>query len=186
MTRTARKECRTSLTEAVRNSHSRHLVQTRDLALTNLVWSFRRMGRLEEARYWCGAAREWQVAELRIAQFCAEPMKAFTDRDVLFPVVAGALTDEDVQSHLSRISQLIRDLHEDPRSFPLNLTLGRAYARLVEHYLATEQAALARPAILQAAAIRDALVARDSQSPVVVTFKRRVDALERSIDPVQE
>ena len=116
---------------------------------------------------------------MRIARFCAEPLTAFTDRDALFPVVPGALSDEDLQSILSRINQLIQDLHEDPRSFPLNITLGRAYARLAEHYLATGQTGLARPAVRQAAAIRDALVAGDSKSPVVLNFKRRVDALEQ-------
>ena len=54
-----------------------------------------------------------------MTQFCAEPLTAFTDRDALFPVVPGALSDEDLHSLLSRISQLIQDLHEDPRSFPL-------------------------------------------------------------------
>ena len=168
------------LTEVVRNSHSRNLTQTRNLAVANLVWSFRRLNRLDDARHWCGVARDWQVAELRIAQFCAEPLTAFTDRDALFPVVPGALSDEDLQSILSRINQLIQDLHEDPRSFPLNITLGRAYARLAEHYLATGQTGLARPAVRQAAAIRDALVAGDSKSPVVLNFKRRVDALEHA------
>jgi hypothetical protein len=170
------------LTEVVRNSHARKLTQTRDLAVANLVWSFRRVNRLDDARHWCGVAREWQVAELRIAQFCAEPLTVFTERNVLFPAVKGALSDEDLQSLLSRINQLVRDLHEDPRSFPLNLTLGRAYARLAEHYLATGQAGLARPAVRQAVAIRDALVAGDSKSPVVLSFKRRVDALEPTRD----
>jgi hypothetical protein len=95
----------------------------------------------------------------------------------------GALSDEGLQSILSRINQLIQDLHEDPRSFPLNLTLGRAYARLAEHYLATGQNALAPPAVRKAAAIRDTLVAADSKSPVVLSFKRRVDALEHQKPP---
>src|SRR5262249_44673951 len=107
------------LTDVVLHSHSRQLTQTRDLAVANLVWSFRRMNRLDDARHWCGGAREWQVAELRIAQFCAEPLTAFTDGADLFPVVRGALSEEDLQSILSRINQLIRDRHEDPHSFPL-------------------------------------------------------------------
>ena len=171
------------LADVVRNSHSRHLTQTRDLAVANLVWTFRRLNRLDDARHWCAVAREWQVAELRIARFCAEPLSAFTERDALFPVVPGALSDEDLQSILARINQLILDLHEDPRSFPLNITLGRAYARLAEHYLASGQAALARPAVKQAAGIRDALVAADPGSPVVLNFKRRVDALQHSVGP---
>ena len=166
------------LTEVVWNSYSRKLTQTRDLAVTNLVWSFRRLNRLNDARHWCGVAIEWQVADLRMAQFCAEPLMAFTDRDPLFPVMPGALSDEGLQSILSRINQLIQDLHEDPRSFPLNLTLGRDYARLAEHYLATGQPDLARPAVRKAADIRDTLIAGDSKSPVVLNFKRRVDALE--------
>jgi hypothetical protein len=170
------------LTEVVRNSQSHNLTQTRNLAVAHLVWLFRRLNRLDEARHWCGVARDWQVAELRMVQFCTEPLTAFTDRDALFPVVPGALSDEDLQSILSRISQLIQDLHEDPRSFPLNISLGRAYARLAEHYLATGQIGLARPAVRQAAGIRDALVAGDSKSPVVLNFKRRVDALEHTVN----
>jgi hypothetical protein len=172
------------LTEVVRNSHSHNLTQTRNLAVAHLVWLFRRLNRLDEARHWCGVARDWQVAELRMVQFCAEPLTAFIDRDALFPVVPGALSGEDLQSILSRISQLIQDLHEDPRSFPLNINLGRAYARLAEHYLASGQIGLARPAMRQAAGIRDALVAGDSKSPVVLNFKRRVDALERTMNPL--
>ena len=91
-------------------------------------------------------------------------------------------SDEGLQSILSRINQLIQDLHEDPRSFPLNLTLGRTYARLAEHYLATGQIGLARPVVRKAAAIRDTLAAGDSNSPVVLGFKRRVDALEHTGD----
>jgi predicted Ser/Thr protein kinase len=166
------------LTEVVWNSYFRNLTQTRDLAVANLVWSFRRLDRLNDARNWCGIAREWQVTDLRMARFCAEPLTAFTDRDPLFPVVPGALSGEGLQSILSRINQLVHDLHEDPRSFPLNLTLGRAYARLAEHYLATGQTGLARPAVRKASAIRDTLLASDSKSPVVLNFKRRVDALE--------
>ena len=169
------------LTEVVRNSHSHNLTQTRNLAVAHLVWLFRRLDRLDQARRWCSAARDWQVAELRIARFCAEPLTAFTDRDALFPVVPGALSDEDLQSHLSRISQLIQDLHEDSRSFPLNIALGRAYARLAEHYLATGQTSLARLALRQASVIRDTLVAGDSKSPVVLNFKRRIDALEHTL-----
>jgi hypothetical protein len=171
------------LTQVVRNSHARGLVQTRDLAAANLVWTLRRVGRLHEARRWCGVAREWQVGEPRIAGFCAEPLTTFTERDALFPVVPGALADEEVLSVLSRINQLILDLHEDPRSFPLTLTLGRAYARLAEHYLATGQSELARPAATRAAAIRDALFAVDAKSPVVLNFKRRVDGLEHAREP---
>jgi eukaryotic-like serine/threonine-protein kinase len=166
------------LTQVVRNSHSRNLTQTRDLAVANLVWSFRRLNRLNDARHWCGIALEWQVADLRVPQFCAEPLTALTGRDPLFPAMPGALSDEGLQSILSRINQLIQDLHEDPRSFPLNLTLGRAYARLAEHYLATGQTGPALPAVRKAAAIRDTLVAGDSKSPVVLNFKHRVDALE--------
>jgi hypothetical protein len=84
-------------------------------------------------------------------------------------------------SPASRINQLVLDLHEDPSSFPLNIRLGRAYARLAEHYLATGQSERARPAVKQAAVIRDALVARDSKSPVVLAFRRRVDDLERTL-----
>ncbi len=70
--------------------------------------------------------------------------------------------------------------NDDPiRSFPLNLALGRAYARLAEHYLAIGQTGLAHPAVRKAAAIRDTLVAGDSKSPVVLNFKRRVVALEQ-------
>jgi len=169
------------LTEVVRNSQSRNLTQTRNLAVMNLVWSFRRLSRLDDARRWCGVARDWQVAERRLAQFCTEPMTAFTERDTLFPAPPGALSDEDLQALLSRINQLIPDLHEDPHSFPLNLTLGRSYARLAEHYLATGQIDLARPAVRQAAGIRDTLVAGDSKSPVVLSFKRRVDGLEDAV-----
>jgi hypothetical protein len=168
------------LAEIVHNTHFRKLTQTRDLAVAHLIWSLRRVNRLDEARRWCAVAREWQVAELRLAQFCGEPLTAFTDRDALFPVASGALSDEDLQSILSRINQLVRDLQEDPRSFPLNFTLGRAYARLAEHYLATGQTALVRPVVRQAAAIRDVLFAGDSKSPVVLNFKRRVDALEQT------
>ena len=170
------------LIEVVWNSYYRNLTQTRDLAVANLVWSFRRLNRLNDARHWCGVARDWQVADLRMTQFCAEPLTAFTDRDPLFPVAPGALSEEGLQSLLSRINQLIRDLHEDPRSFPLNLTLGRTYARLAEHYLATGQIGLARPVVRKAAAIRDTLAAGDSNSPVVLGFKRRVDALEHTGD----
>ena len=136
----------------------------------------------EDARYWCGVAREWQVADLRISRFCAEPLTAFTERDALFPVASGALSNEELQSILSRINQLVVDLHEDPRSFPLNIALGRTYARLAEHYLATGQTDLARPAVSQAAAIRSKLVASDSSSPVVLNFQRRVDTLEKSLN----
>jgi len=170
------------LTEVVRNSHARALTQTRNLGVANLVWSYRRLNRLDDARHWCSVAREWQVAELRIATFCAEPLTAFTDRDVLFPIVPGALSGEDFQAILSRINQLTVDRHEDQRSFPLNISLGRAYARLAEHYLATGQNDLARPAVREAAAIRDALVARDSKSPVVLNFRRRVDVLEKTMN----
>jgi len=121
------------------------------------------------------------VDETRIAQFCAEPLTAFTDRDVLFPTVRGALSALDLQAVLSRIDQLILDRHEDPRSFPLNITLGRAYARLAEHYLAIDRADLARPAVREAAAIRDTLMAADSASPVVLVFRQRVDGLEKAL-----
>jgi hypothetical protein len=168
------------LTDVVRNSHSRNLTQTRNLAVAHLVWLFRRLNRLDDARHWCAVARDWQVAEPRIAQFCGEPLIAFTDRDALFPVVEGALSDEGLQSILSRISQLTQDLHEDTRSFPLNIALGRAYARLAEHYVATGQSGLAAPAVRQATAIRDSLMAADSKSPVVLNFKRRVDALDHA------
>ncbi len=170
------------LMEVVRNSHARGLTQTRNLGVANLVWSLRRLNRLDDARRWCSVAHEWQVDELRIAQFCAEPLTAFTDRDVLFPVVRGALSDQDLQAVLSRIDQLILDRHEDPQSFPLNITLGRAYARLAEHYLATGRADLARPAVREAKAIRDALMAGDSASPVVLGFRQRVDGLEKALN----
>jgi len=169
------------LTEVVRNSQARGLTQTRNLAVAHLIWSFRRLNRLEDARHWCKVAREWEVTELRIPRFCAEPLTAFTDRDPLFPAVQGALSEQDLRSLLSRINQLVLDLHEDPRSFPLNINLGRAYARLAEHYLATGQPGLARPAVRQAAAIRDALIAGDSKSPVVLNFRRRVNALEDAL-----
>ena len=77
------------LTDVVRNSQARALTQTRNLAVANLVWSLRRLNRLDDARRWCSVAREWQVAEVRIAAFCGEPLTAFTDRDVLFPVAPG-------------------------------------------------------------------------------------------------
>ena len=153
----------TLLTVVVGNSHARGLTQTRNLGVANLVWSLRRLNRLDDARRWCTVAREWQVAESRIARFCAEPLTAFTGRDELFPVVAGALSDEDLRAILSRIDQLVVDRHEDPQSFPLNITLGRAYARVAEHYLATGRRELARPAVREAAAIRDALVAGDAK-----------------------
>ena len=131
---------------------------------------------------WCTVAREWQVAELRIARFCAEPLTAFTGRDALFPVLPGTLSDQDLQAILSRIDQIIRDRHEDPASFPLNIALGRSYARLAEHYLTTGQIGPARPAVREAAAIRDALVAADSKSPAVLNFRRRVEALEKTLN----
>jgi hypothetical protein len=170
------------LTAVVRNSHARGLTQTRNLSVAHLVWSFRKLNRLDDARHWCTVAREWQVAEKRIVQFCAEPLTAFTDRDALFPVLPGMLSDEDLQATLSRIDQIIVDRHEDPRSFPLNIALGRAYARLAEHYLAGGQTGLARPAVREAVAIRDVLVAGDSKSPAVVNFRRRVDALEKTMN----
>jgi hypothetical protein len=170
------------LTEVVKNSHARGLTQTRNLGVAHLVWTFRRLNRLDDAHRWCTVARQWQVAELRIAQFCAEPLSAFTGRDELFPVVSGALSDEDLRAILSRIDQLIRDRHEDPQSFPLNITLGRAYARVAEHYLTTGRRDLARPVVREAAAIRDALVAGDSKSPAVVNFRRRVDALDKTLN----
>jgi hypothetical protein len=169
------------LMEVVSNSHARGLTQTRNLAVANLIWSFRRLNRLADARHWCGVAREWQVAESRIGQFCAEPLTAFTAEYELFPVAPGALSDEELQALRSRINQLILDRHEDPRSFPLSIALGRAYARLAEHYLATGQIDLARPAIREAAALRNLLIAGDSKSPVVVKFRGRVDALEKSM-----
>jgi predicted Ser/Thr protein kinase len=168
-------------TEVVRNSHARGLTQTRNLAVANLVWTYRRLNRLEDARHWCQVGREWQVVEQRIAQFCAEPLTAFAGRDELFPVISGPLSEEELRAILSRISQLIQDRHEDPQSFPLSINLGRAYARLAEHYVAMGQADLARPAVREAAAIRDALVASDTNSPVVLSFRRRVDSLERSL-----
>lgn len=170
------------LTEVVGNSHARGLTQTRNLGVANLVWCLRRLNRLDDARRWCAVAREWQVAESRIAQFCAEPLTAFTGSDELFPVVSGALSEEDLRTILSRIDQLIVDRHEDPQSFPLNIALGRAYARVAEHYLATGRRELARPPVREAAAIRDALVAGDSKSPAVVNFRRRVEALEGTLN----
>jgi hypothetical protein len=169
-------------TVVVRNSHARGLTQTRNLAIMNLVWSFRRLNRLEDASRWCTVAREWQVAELRISKFCAAPLTAFTESDELFPAVPGALSQQDLQALLSRIDQLIVDRHEDPRSFPLTISLGRAYARLAEHYLATGRADLARPPAKQAAAIRDTLVAGDPKGPVVLSFKQRVEALEKAVN----
>lgn len=169
------------LTEVVRNSHARNLTQTRNLGIANLVWSLRRLNRLDDARRWCTTAREWQALELRLADFCAEPLAAFTDREELFPVIQGALSDEDLQSLLSRINQLIVDLHEDSRSFTLKITLGRSYARLAEHHFAAGPSSAARPVVRQAAMIRDALIAVDSKSPVVLNFRRRVDALENRL-----
>jgi len=139
------------------------------------AWTTRTAGAASPASGWSLSCVAW---------FCAEPLTAFTDRDALFPVAPGTLSDEDFRSILSRLSQPIQDLHEDPRSFPLNLTLGRAYARLAEHYLATGQTGLTRPAVTQAAAIRDVLVAGDPKSPVVLNFKRRVDALEHTGNPL--
>jgi len=169
------------LVEVVRNSHARSLTQTRNLGVAHLVWTFRRLNRLDDARRWCATARQWQVAELRIAQFCAEPLNAFTDRDPLFPPASAVASGDGLETMLSRIDQLILDRHEDPRSFPLNLTLGRAYARLAEYYLASGRRDLARPAVREAAAIRDALVAGDAKSPVVLAFRRRVDSLEEAL-----
>jgi hypothetical protein len=65
----------------------------------------------------------------------------------------------------------------------LNISLGRSYARVAEHYVATGEYDLARPPLRQAAAIRDALVAADPKSPVVVNYRRRVDALEKTVGP---
>ena len=95
-------------------------------------------------------------------------------------MVPGALSEEDLQSILSRINQLIQDLHEDPRSFPLNSRWDGPTRGWPNITSTTGQGELARPAVRQAAAIRDALVAGDSKSPVVLNFKRRVDALEDS------
>ncbi len=170
------------LTEVVRNSHARALTQTRNLAITNLVYSLRRLNRLDDARRWCAVAHDWQVDESRMAEFCAEPLTPFTERLPLFPAPPGALSAQDLQALLSRIDQLIRDRHEDPHSFPLNIALGRAYARLAEHYLAAGQRDRARPAVSKAGAIRDSLVAADMRSPVVLSFRRRVDALEKSLN----
>jgi hypothetical protein len=167
------------LMEVVANSHARGLTQTRNLAVANLIWSFRRINRLNDARHWCDIAREWQVAESRIGQFCAEPLTPFNADDELFPAVPGALSDEELQAVRSRINQLIVDRHEDPGSFPLSIALGRAYARLAEHYLATGQIDLARPAIREAGALRNLLIAGDSKSPVILKFRGRVDALEK-------
>jgi hypothetical protein len=169
------------LTQVVRNSHSRGLTQTRNLGVTNLIWSLRRLNRLEEARSWCQVARDWHVVDVRTASFCAEPLTAFTSRDSLFPSVTGALPPEDVKAVLSQISQLVQDRHEDPQSFPLNIALGRSYARLADHYIATGRLDLARPPIREAGAIRDALVTADPKSPVVVKYRQRVDALERTV-----
>jgi serine/threonine protein kinase len=169
------------LMEVVFNSHARGLTQTRNLAVANLIWSFRRLNRLADARHWCDVAREWQVAESRIGQFCAEPLTAFTAEYELFPVAPGALPEEELQALRSRINQLILDRHEDPQSFPLSIALGRAYARLAEHYLATGQIDLARPAIREAAAFRNLLIASDSKSPVILKFRGRVDALEKGM-----
>jgi hypothetical protein len=169
------------LTRVVRNSHSRGLTQTRNLGVANLIWSLRRLNRLQEARSWCGVAQDWQAVDSRTAKFCAEPLTAFTARDPLFPVVSGALAAEDVKAILSQINQLVQDRHEDPQSFPLNIALGRSYARLADHYIATGQFDLARPPVRQAAAIRDALVTADPTSPVVVNYRRRVDALEKTV-----
>jgi serine/threonine-protein kinase len=168
------------LEQVVRNSHGKDLIQTCNLALTNLVWALRRLNRLEEARHWCGVARDWHVIGERTAYFCAEPLAAFTDEDHLFPTTTGALTQEDLRSLLTRINQLIEDRHEDPESFPLNIALGRAYARLAEHYFATGQPDLASPAVRQAMSIRDALVARDPKSVVVTNYQKRVDGLEKA------
>jgi hypothetical protein len=169
------------LTEVAGNSHARGLTQTRNLAVANLVWSLRRLDRMDDARRWCATALEWQVAELRIARFCAEPLTPFTESDALFPVVAGPLSDGDLQALLSRIDQLVKDRHQDPAGFPLNIMLGRAYARLTEHYLATGQNDLARSAAKEAAAVRDSLLAGDRTSPVVLSFRRRVEALEEAL-----
>jgi predicted Ser/Thr protein kinase len=169
------------LMEVVRNTHARRLTQTRNLGVANLIWTYRRLNRLDQARRWCALAREWGVADPRIRPFCAEPLSAFGDRDALFPVIPGALSAEDLPAILSRINQLILDLHEDPRSFPLNISLGRAHARLAEHYLATGQTAMAHPAAREAASIRNALLAGDSASPVILNFTRRVDALQKTL-----
>jgi hypothetical protein len=169
------------LTQVVSNSHARGLTQTRNLAVANLIWSFRRLNRLADARHWCDVAREWQVAESRIGPFCADPLTAFTAEQQLFPVVPGALSDDELQALRSRINQLILDRHEDPRSFPLSIALGRAYARLTEHYLATGQSDLARTAIQEAGALRNLLIAGDSKSPVILKFRDRVDALEKTL-----
>ncbi len=64
----------------------------------------------------------------------------------------------------------------------VNITLGRAYARVAEHYISIGRRELARPAVREAAAIRDALLAGDSKSPAVVNFRRRVDTLDKTLN----
>ena len=93
------------LMEVVSNSQARGLTQTRNLAIGHLIWSFRRLSRLADAR-------EWQVADSRLGQFCAEPLTAFTAEYELFPAVPGALSDEELQALRSSINQLIVDRHE--------------------------------------------------------------------------
>ena len=44
------------LTEVVRNSQAHALTQTRNLGVTNLVWSFHRLNRLDDVRHPCGVA----------------------------------------------------------------------------------------------------------------------------------
>src|SRR5262249_32897497 len=123
-------------------------------------------------------------AELRIAQFWAEPLTAFAPRDALFPVVAEPLSHQHPHAILPRIKQLSHDLHGGPHSFPLNATHGLGDGRLAERNLAKRRTDLARPVVLQAAGIRDALVAGDGKSPVVLNFKHRVDALEILAGPL--
>jgi len=100
-----------------------------------------------------------------------------------FPAAPGVLSAEDLRALCSRIGQLVVDRHEDPHSLPLNLTLGRAYARLAEHYLASGQPALASPparaaaspghaALIDTGASRRALISRMGGCPKKRLYSR--------------
>src|SRR6266851_1614257 len=68
-----------------------------------------------------------------------------------------------------------------PRHYPGPHVSSTRVSRQVD---GAGQTGEARLAVRQANAIRDALVAGDSQSPVALNFKRRVDALEHTLNPL--
>ena len=173
------------LEETLRNSEAHPELEahgemgTRNLALFNLIYALRRLNRLSDAGRWCQQAHDGHEGDSRFAYFCTAPLTAFTQRDPLFPPTSGVLSADALANTLASISQLVMGLREDPNSFSLKIDLGRAYARLATHYFETGQEALARPRLEQAVAIRNDLVKRDPQSPVIANFSRRVEALQK-------